>query len=342
MYALRKIAAGSGNMLYSKVSEPVPKEKEVKIRVLFTGICGSDLHAFKGEYNKVIPLTLGHEFVGEVVAVGKDVSKIGVGTIVSSETTFEVCEKCEYCLAEEYNLCSSRKGLGTQIDGSFAEYLIAKEDRCHVIPASVEPKIAALLEPLACCVHAAVEKTTVEPHEKIAVFGPGPIGLIMSLVLKAYGAEVILIGISKDEQRLALAKNMGIDYVINSQKSDLLAQINQLTEKQGVSQVFECSGSIQAVHSAFKIVRKKGKVIQEGLFSQDMNAIDMSLFIHKEIDYLGSRTQKPSSWKTALHLLETHKINLEPVISKIMPLRDWEQAFALAMSAEELKILMVP
>lgn len=342
MYALRKIASGYENMLYNQVPEPIPNEKEVKIRVLFTGICGSDLHAFKGEYNKIIPLTLGHEFVGEVVSVGKNVAKLVVGDIVSSETTFEVCEKCKYCLAEEYNLCSKRKGIGTQIDGSFAEYLVAKEERCHVIPPAVKPKMAALLEPLACCVHAAVEKTTIRPNEQIAVFGPGPIGLIMALVLKAYGAEVILIGINKDQQRLALAQTMGIDHVINSQKRELLDQINPLTENQGVSQVFECSGNIHAVHSAFKIVQKKGKIIQEGLFSQDMNAIDMGLLIHKEIDYIGSRTQKPSSWKTALHLLETGKINLEPIVSKIMPLNKWEQAFELAMSAVELKILLVP
>lgn len=342
MRALRKMASGYGEMLYDRVPEPNPSEKEVKIRVLFTGICGSDLHAFKGEYNKMIPLTLGHEFVGEVVAVGQKVTTFVVGDIVSSETTFEVCENCQYCHAQEYNLCSNRKGLGTQIDGSFADYLLAKAERCHRIPASIEPKIAALLEPLACCVHAAVEKTTIAPQEQIAVFGPGPIGLMMALVLKAYGAEVILIGIEKDRQRLELAKKMGIGTVINSQRGNLLDQINQLTENKGVSQVFECSGSVHAVHAAFQIVRKKGKIIQEGLFPEDMNLINLSLLIHKEIEYIGSRTQKPSSWKVAIALLESQTINLEPLISKIMPLSDWQQAFDLAMSAAELKILMVP
>lgn len=342
MNSLRKIASGCGHMLYSQISEPIPKENEVKIRVLFTGICGSDLHAYKGEYNKVIPLTLGHEFVGEVVAIGAGVSKIFLGDIISSETTFEVCEKCQYCLAAEYNLCANRKGIGTQIDGSFAEYLIAKADRCHVIPASIDPKIAALLEPLACCVHAATEKTTLHKGEKIAIFGPGPIGLIMALLLKAYEVEVILIGIAKDQQRLALANSLGIDYTINSQATDLLAEIQQITKNQGVTKVFECSGSIHALHSAFEIVQKKGTIIQEGLFQKNMNAIDLDLLIHKEIQYLGSRTQKPSSWKTALHLLETKKLNLAPVISTIMPLSEWETAFHLALSAEALKILLVP
>lgn len=342
MKALRKISKGYGNMLYCSVPEPIPRQDEVKIKVLFTGICGSDIHALKGEYNKVIPLTLGHEFVGEIVAVGEGVSKLKIGEVVSSETSFEVCEKCVYCLSEEYNLCSSRKGIGTQIDGSFAEYLLAKEERCHVIPASIDLKNAALLEPLACCVHATNEKTTIRTGEKIAVFGPGPIGIILSLLLKAYGAEVILIGIEKDLPRLALAKKIGIDHTINSHATNLVDKINQLTRNHGVSQVFECSGSIHAVNSALMILQKKGKLIQEGLFSQEMNAINMSLLIHKEIEYIGSRTQKPSSWKTALELLTTNQIDLTPVISKIMPLSDWDTAFQLAASARELKILMVP
>lgn len=342
MKALKKMKPGFNQMLFQTVETPQISTDEVKLAVLYTGICGSDIHNFKGEYTKVTPLTLGHEFSGRVVEVGNNVTHIKVGDIVSSETTFEVCEKCRYCLNKEYNLCSQRKGIGTQIDGSFADYVIAKGNRCHKIPQTVTPQQAAMLEPLACCVHAVMEKTVIAPKEVIAVFGPGPIGLMMSLVLKTYDVTVILIGVTQDQQRLELATSLNIDYVVDSQAEDLMTAILALTNQQGVDQVFECSGNPLALRNAFEIVKKKGRVIQEGLFEKDSINVDLSLLIHKEIEYIGSRTQKPSSWVTALNLLVENKINLTPLVSSIYPLADWEQAFNAVMSGNEIKVLLQP
>ncbi|MCB5951446.1 zinc-binding dehydrogenase [Enterococcus sp. BWT-B8] len=342
MKALRKTAEGYGKMEYITVNEPYPKKDELKIRVLLTGICGSDIHAFKGEYNKKIPLTLGHEFVGEVTEVGSDVRKFKPEDIVVSETTYEVCEKCRYCYEQDYNLCSRRKGLGTQVDGSFAEYIIVKADRCHQVPKAVNLYSAAMLEPLACCMHAVKEKTVVHSEEKIAVFGPGPIGIILSLVLKSLGAEVILIGINQDEKRLQIAHELGIPHIINSQNQPLEDSIMSLTEDYGTDQVFECSGNIHALHQAMEIVKKKGRIIQEGLFAKNMNPISMDLLIHKEIELIGSRTQKPSSWQLAVQWLEQEQNDLTPLVSKITALENWEEAFHWAMSGEALKVLMVP
>ncbi len=342
MKALRKTNLGYNQMRYTNVVTPDLKEDEVKVQVLFTGICGSDIHNFKGEYTKVTPLTLGHEFSGEIVEVGENVERLQVGDIVSSETTFEVCGKCPYCLKEEYNLCSQRKGLGTQIDGSFAEYVITKASRCHKIPANITPQVAAMLEPLACCVHAVMEKTVIQSGETIAVFGPGPIGLLMSLVLKTYQVTVILIGITQDQKRLQLASSLGIDHVIDSQTSDLASKVASLTDNLGVDYVFECSGSAVALRQAFQISKKQGTVVQEGLFAKDMIPIDMSLLIHKEIQYIGSRTQKPSSWLKSLDLLESEKIDLTPLVSAVYPLAEWEQAFQKVMAGDDIKVLLQP
>lgn len=342
MKALRKTQLGYGHMEIVDMPENTPLKGEVKIRVLATGICGSDIHALKGEYNKQIPLTLGHEFVGEVVEVGESVTGIVQGDRVVSETTFEVCEKCEYCLAEEYNLCSQRKGIGTQVDGSFAEYVIAKAARCHLLPPEIDTKVAAMMEPLACCIHAVMEKSTVAPGEKIAVFGPGPIGMLLAAVLVSLDAEVFLIGITKDQKRLSLASQVGVQHIIDSQQQDLEDYINQHTNQHGVDQVFECSGSPIAVLQAMKILKKKGRLIQEGLFAKDMNEINMSLLIHKEIEYIGSRTQKPTSWKQSLAWLQEKQVDLTPIVTKALPLEQWEEAFQLAMNGEELKVLMIP
>lgn len=342
MKALRKVADGFGNMELCDLDKPLPKDDEVLIKVLFSGICGSDIHAFKGEYNKQIPLTLGHEFIGIVHEKGNKVTDLAIGDRVVSETTYQVCEKCIHCLAQEYNLCSQRKGLGTQVDGSFATFVLAKAERCHKLPDTISNKVAALIEPLACCIHAAMEKTRIHPNEKIAVFGPGPIGVLMALVVKSLGADVTLIGISKDAYRLAKAKELGIAQVIDSQTIEWTALLEERTNQLGFDQVFECSGSPQALQQALEIVKKKGIVIQEGLFAKNPVPVDMSLLLNKEIQLIGSRTQKTSSWHKTIEWLQISTIDLSPVITKILPLDQWEEAFRLAMNGEELKVLLKP
>ena len=138
MKALVKYAKGPGNLEIREVEEPKVSGDLVKIRVVYAGICGSDLHTWAGEYasNKP-PVTLGHEFSGIVEEVGPDVKELKVGDRVTSETTFKTCGKCIYCKNEEYNLCSSRQGLGTQADGGFAEYVINHEARIHKLPEKV-------------------------------------------------------------------------------------------------------------------------------------------------------------------------------------------------------------
>ena len=342
MKALRKVADGLGNMKLCDLDKPLPNDDEVLIKVMFSGICGSDIHAFKGEYNKQIPLTLGHEFIGIVHEKGDKVTDLTIGDRVVSETTYEVSEKCVHCLAQEYNLCSQRKGLGTQIDGSFATFVLAKAERCHKLPDTISNEVAALIEPLACCIHAAMEKTRIHPNEKIAVFGPGPIGVLMALVVKSLGADVTLIGISKDAYRLAKAKDLGIAQVIDSQTIEWTALLEERTNQLGFDQVFECSGSPQALQQALEIVKKKGTVIQEGLFAKNPVPVDMSLLLNKEIQLIGSRTQKTSSWHKTIEWLQISTIDLSPVITKILPLDQWEEAFRLAMNGEELKVLLIP
>lgn len=342
MKALRKVADGFGNMKLCDLDKPLPKYDEVLIKVIFSGICGSDIHAFKGEYNKQIPLTLGHEFIGIVHEKGDKVTDLTIGDRVVSETTYEVCEKCVHCLAQEYNLCSQRKGLGTQVDGSFATFVLAKAERCHKLPDTISNEVAALIEPLACCIHATMEKTHIHPNEKIAVFGPGPIGVLMALVVKSLGAEVTLIGISKDAYRLAKAKELGIAQAIDSQTIEWTALLEERTNQLGFDQVFECSGSPQALQQALEIVKKKGIVIQEGLFAKNPVPVDMSLLLNKEIQLIGSRTQKTSSWHKTIEWLQISTIDLSPVITKILPLDQWEEAFRLAMNGEELKVLLKP
>lgn len=341
MEALAKLETGYNKMKLIDIQEPDYNEDQVKIKVKYTGICGSDIHTFKGEYkNPTVPVVLGHEFSGEVVGVGENVEGIKVGDYVTSETTYSICGTCEYCKTKDYNLCPSRKGLGTQVNGSFAKYVVARGKSVHVLPEEVDMLSAALTEPLACTVHAAMEKVKINGAEKVLVFGPGPIGLMTAQVAKANGAFVIIAGIDKDAKRLVLAEKIGIDKAVNLQKENLEEVVNKLTEGYGVDKVFECSGSTQAMNSGLNLLRKKGTLVQIGLFAKSLNELNEEKVIQKEITYIGSRSQKPSSWDKALKLMAEHKVDVKCLVSDIYKLKDWEKAFNKVMNGEGIKVVI--
>ncbi len=336
-----KVEPGYDKMLLKTIPELGVQKNQVKIKVAYTGICGTDIHTFTGQYkNSQTPVVLGHEFSGIVVEVGEDVTKVKVGDRVTSETTFVTCGECDYCLEKDYNLCAHRKGIGTQINGSFAEYVISREESVHVLPDTVDLKAAALTEPLACCVHAALEKTIVKKEDKVLIFGPGPIGLLQAQVVKAQGAFVILAGITKDQKRLELAKSLGIDVTVDIQKESLEEIVLTYTKGYGVDKLFECSGAVQALNQGLPLVKKKGTFVQVGIFSEKLNLLDQESIIQREITYIGTRSQKPSSWHIALKLLEEKKINTEKMITKIVPLDYWRQGFEAVLSGNEIKVLV--
>lgn len=341
MKAVVKTESGYDNMELKEVSEPTVSGNLVKIESAYTGICGTDIHTFTGEYrNSRTPVTLGHEFSGVVVEVGPSVEHVQVGDRVVSETTFEVCGECRYCKEKDYNLCSNRKGIGTQQDGSFADYLLAPESSVHVLPDSVSLKAAALSEPLACCTHAALEKTSIEASDIVLVIGPGPIGLLLSQVVKSRGATVILSGVTKDAPRLELAKELGIDHTIDSLTEDLEDFVLEQTDGYGVDKVFDCSGVVPAVNQALPLVAKKGTFVQVGIFADKLTAIDTESIIQREITYVGSRSQKPSSWPLAIELLENGAVQADKMITKINDLDEWREAFEAVMGGGEIKVLV--
>lgn len=343
MKALVKKEKGFGNMELVEIDEPVINDDQVKIKIEYSGICGSDIHSYKGEYNNIKPpVVLGHEFSGIVTEIGANVTGIKVGDRVTSETTFEICGTCDYCKSGDYNLCPNRKGLGTQANGSFAEYVVARKESVHVLPENVDLLSAALTEPLACCTHPALEKTSIEIGEHVLIFGPGPIGLLLAQVVKAKGAYTILAGMNKDKERLKLAKELGIDRTINIQEEDIGEIIKGLTKGYGVDKVFDCSGSIHATNSGLSLLRKKGTLVQVGIFAKSLNELDEEKVIQKELIYIGSRSQKPSSWDLALYLMDTGKVNTKKLVSKIYSLDEWQKAFDKVMSGEEIKVVLKP
>ncbi len=343
MKALVKKDNEYGNMQLEEIDGSVVNRNQVKIKVAYSGICGSDIHSYKGEYKNLRPpVVLGHEFSGIVVDVGSNVRGIKIGDKVTSETTYYICGKCDYCKSIDYNLCPNRKGIGTQANGSFAESVVNRAESIHILPENVDLLSASITEPLACCAHAVLEKTNVELSDVVLIFGPGSMGLLTAQIVKARGAYAILAGITKDKDRLKLAESLGIDKTVDIQNENLEKIVMDLTGGYGVDKVFECSGSVKAANSGLLLLKKKGTMVQIGIFAKSVNELDEDKIIQKEIIYIGSRSQKPSSWDKALYLLQTGKVNTKAIITDVYDLKDWKIGFNKVMNGEGIKIVLKP
>lgn len=343
MKALVKTAPGYDQMELQEVPKPKAKNDQVLIKVIYTGICGTDIHGFKGEYDRLkTPLILGHEFSGVVEEVGPNVTKVNIGDLVTSETTFATCGECENCKNKEYNLCINRKGLGSQVNGSFAEFVLTREESVHKLPSNVSLLEASITEPIACGVHAAMEKTKVESGDTCVIIGPGPIGLCLSQVLKSLGAKVIMLGITQDKDRLETAKTLGADLIINTQEEAAVDIIRDFTNQTGADFCFECSGAPPAIKRAFDYLKQKGILVQMGVFPQAENLLDLNSIVQREMTVVGSRSQKPSTWMITLDLMEQKKIDSEKLITRVFPLTQWREAFESVLSGTEIKVLLQP
>jgi len=337
MKALVKLAEDKIELM--DIPEPTPKPNQVKVMVKTAGICGTDIYGYSAVKP---PVVLGHEVAGKVVEIGNEVKRIKVGDRVTSETTAYICGKCRFCQSKDYNLCPHRRGLGSKVNGAFAEYFVIREMSIHRLPSNIDFISGALSEPLACATHAVMEQAKVLEGEVVLVLGPGPLGLLVAQVAKTQGTIVVICGIRGDESRLALAKKLGADETVNLQNKNIGDFIKKFTGGYGVDVVFECSGAPGAVHLGLELVRKKGRYVQAGIVHQVLDLDFDQLLFGKEITLIGSHTQKPSAWVKALKLMEEEKVNLSSLVTDKMPLTQWEEGFRRAKERSSVKVLLYP
>jgi L-iditol 2-dehydrogenase len=343
MRALIKKSMIDDNLYLEEIPERVPGEHEVKIRIMTAGICGTDLHIRKGGgMNITTPVVLGHEFCGEIVEAGSGVQRWKPGDRVTAEPPARTCGTCEYCLRLMPALCSERQSIGSGVDGAFAEYLTVSDARLHAVPADIDVVDAALLEPLACCVHAVLEKAAVRAGDEVLVIGPGPMGLLIGQLAKVSGARVAMLGTPSDSERLELAGELGIDAAVIAgeglqQDALTLEDLKDWT----FDTVFECSGSAAGVKTALDQVKKLGSVIQIGLM-QPLREIDLVQIVKKELNYCGSFGSTHWSWEKAITLLHRGTVRTRPLVTKVLPLDQWELGFTMMETKEACKVILVP
>ena len=339
MRALVKTALGHGNLEVIEREEPTAGKDQVKILVKYAGICGSDLHTYEGKYKVNAPVTLGHEFAGEVVEIGENVTEVKVGDRVTSETTFYICGECKYCKSKDYNLCSTRKGLGSQQDGGFTKYVVARKESIHILPDNVDYLSASITEALACA-HHAVSKSNIKKNDVVVVLGPGPIGLLVAQIAKTHEATVIITGLEKDKSRLEKGKELGIDIAVDIQNEDIKQTVNDLTNGYGADIVFECTGAPPSVNFGLDLLTKKGQYVQVGIFPTAEILTDFEKIIQKELTITGCRSQKPSDWEPSLQLMNKGLVNAKALISHQFNITEWDKAYATIKNGEAIKVVL--
>jgi L-iditol 2-dehydrogenase len=345
--AVVKFARGDGNTELRDVDEPKCGEDEVLVEVESAGICGTDLHILHGDETTFYtpPVVIGHEYCGRVVEAGGDVQGITVGERVTSPATVP-CGECYFCRTNHQNRCigANKKIIGvSRANGAFAKYMVVPVRIVHKVPQNVSSESAALAEPIACVVHAAIERVNVRPGETVVIQGPGPMGLIATQIAAVQGAGMIIVtGTSADDERLRITKKLGANVTINVEKENVVKLVSEMTSGLGADVVFEASGSATARRQAFDLVRRCGRIGYIGLTGRPKEEANLDNVIEKELDIVGSWGTVWTSWKTTLALLASGKIMTEPLISHRLPLEDWEKGFDLMGRKEGLKILLKP
>jgi L-iditol 2-dehydrogenase len=325
---LTKLVPGPGNLALVERPDPEPASGHVLLAVVGAGICGTDLHIADGEYATATPVTIGHEVSGVVAALGNGVDNQWLGAAVVSETYFSTCGACEFCLAGRPNLCLDRRSIGTHVDGAFAPWLHVPAAGLHRIPDWLDGHAAALAEPLACVCHSLLDRSAIAEDDDVLVVGPGPVGLLAAQVARSAGGRVHVRGTPRDTVRLAKAEELRFETTFEG-------------ECPTADVVVDCSGAASGIALGLEGARRGGRYVQIGLAGKPVT-IPLDLVCFKELTVTSGFASTPASWRRALELIAERKVALEPLLSEVLPLEEWERAFAAARAGSGIKFVLDP
>jgi L-iditol 2-dehydrogenase len=338
--ALRKLAADDRHLELVEVPEPKPEPGWVVLEVTYAGICGTDLHIAHNQFPSWPPVTLGHEFTGRVADVGAEVEGCSPGDRVVCEPHSLACGRCHLCRRGHAELCPHKRSPGWGIDGGMATRVAVPAHLLHRVPDTVGDLAAALCEPTAIAVTAA-ERMPIEPGSTVAVFGPGPVGLLAAMVARACGAcRTVVVGRASSRARLELAGRLGFD-TWDASRTDVPAAALEATAGRGVDLVLECSGSAEAVAAGIAALRRRGRLCVLGMSGRPALEVPWDLAMQRALDVSFSLSSSSTSWHGALALLARGAVDPAP-LATVFPLARWEDAFAAMSARTAVKALLDP
>ncbi len=309
------------DLRYVDVPEPSPGPGQLKIEVSLAGICGTDLKEYALGPVMIppakVPLTMGHEFVGRVAAVGKDVKGFKVGDRVSG-VGYWYCGECYCCKKGLYNICVNQGFTGLLTDGCFAEYFVIPAYACYKLPDNVSDEAGVLVEPLAVGLHA-VRQGKVQAGDTVAILGDGAIGLCVLMAARVADADVIYL-VAKHRGRGELARRLGATDIIYLDTADPAKRLQEITGGPGADVAFECVGNPETPQLTVDLTRRAGMVVLAGVFDKP-GLVDFNSLTFTERTMVGSSIYIDEG-RTAIDLLAEKRIEPTPLITSRVPLKD--------------------
>jgi len=342
MRAVVKASAGPGAEV-REVPIPTCGPRDLLLKVKRAGVCGTDLHIYEWDRwasgRMKPPVTIGHEFVGEIVQVGDEVASLRMGEHVSCESHV-VCGHCLACRTGAGHVCEETKILGVDINGGFAEYVAVPAVNAWRAPRNVSLEVAAVMEPCGNAVHTAFSGALSACN--IAVSGCGPIGLFAIGVARAAGASLVIASDVSD-YRLDLARKMSADAVIDPAKEDYVARVREITGGRMLDGVLEMSGSPEAMRGGLAALKNGGRLSLLGLPRESFELDWNRLVIFKGVTIHGIIGRRMyDTWYQLDNMLTGGKLDLRPAITHVMPMERFDEAIALLRAGHAGKVVLVP
>jgi L-iditol 2-dehydrogenase len=337
---------GPKDLRYEEVPDPKIKPDEVLIKVKAAAVCGTDVEVYDGTMFYItsgmskLPFTPGHEWAGEVVQLGAEVSEFKIGDRVTGECSVG-CRTCPYCLRGWYNQCPTRRETGLLgLDGGFAEYIAYPKQFLHKCN-GMKFDEASFIEPTGVALYP-TKLAQVCPQDIVGVFGPGPIGLFMVQTAKAYGAKkVILIGTR--EERLELGIQLGADATVNLRTENLVEKVRKLTDGQMINVALEAVGKPSVWTDIASVIAPRGRIALTGLFAGEKCQVDFDPLVIGNVTIMGT-LGGPNVWDEAIDLHERGLVKAGPMITHRLPLSEFEEAMQILKERRDnaIKVVLEP
>ena len=316
---------GPGDLRVEEVPVRKLKDNEVKIQVKYCGICGTDIHIFHGVggcCDVTPPLVPGHEFSGVVAEVGAGVKAVKVGDRVTGDPN-DMCGECYFCKNGMQHFCKNNIGIGTTVDGGFAEYVIMREKQVYKVSDDLSFIEAAMAEPISCCLHG-IDLCNIKAGDTVLVMGGGPIGMIMMQLAKNAGASKVIMSEPVEEKREQALK-LGATKTIDPLHEDVEAVLAEYCEN--VNVVIECVGNVHTQADAVRFAGKGATIMYFGLAAPEESFPIRPDDIFKKELHITSSYINPYSFERAIQILESGTVELESLITNVVPLDNIADVF---------------
>ncbi|MBI4241286.1 MAG: alcohol dehydrogenase catalytic domain-containing protein [Candidatus Rokubacteria bacterium] len=327
---------GPRDLRIESATVPAPAPGEVLVRVKAAGLCGTDYRIWSGDRPVRYPLIMGHEFIGEVAAVGAGVTHLMPGDRVAVEPNYS-CGSCALCREGNRNLCAKRTAVGIDVSGGFAQFARLPARCCWLAPAGLTEEQLLLTEPLAVMVRA-VARAEVKPGATAAVVGAGTLGLLGLQVLRARGARVLVVG--RTDRRLSLARQLGAEAVHALAAGPGSEAARAFSGREGVDVVVETAGTPEAVAGAIELARPGGRVVLTGL-PHEPSQVHFFWVVRHELTLVGSMIYQ-DEFPEAMRLLHDGAVTVAPLVTHRFPLDAIGDAFVAYRQPDSIKIAVIP